>query len=143
MNIHEDSTNKQSANVNVHGVLASRAFKSDSAEPASEHRFDPLVEARLTEVVQRLRASWLAGPALLWGDVHAIREMPISNVDKRVATTLASGFLQFSQFLAGFEVLTLELKKSGVVSEQSLLCMEQLLHDGRCFFTDECPISDS
>lgn len=30
------------------------------------------VIARLTEAVHRLRASWLAGPALLWSDIYSI-----------------------------------------------------------------------
>lgn len=97
----------------------------------------PVVEARLTQVVQRLRGSWLAGPALLWGDVHSIREVAGGEFDERVTTTLASGFFQFSQFLAGFEMLVLELQKSGVVSEKSLLGLEQLLQQGRGLFVDE------
>lgn len=141
MNTHIKSVAEQRAHINVHGDLASRALQPMSAGPTNEHRLDPLVEARLTEVVQRLRASWLAGPALLWGDVHTIRELTVPDIDKRVASTLARGFFQFSQFLAGYEVLTLELKESGVVSEKTLLGLEQLLHDGGCLFADESPIS--
>lgn len=117
--------------------LASRAFETGSLEPVLEHRLDPFVEARLADVVQRLRAAWLAGPALLWGDIYPIREAAVAKIDKRVATTLARGFFQFSQFLAGFEVLALELKKSGIVREQSLLSLEKLLHESGCFFVDE------
>lgn len=107
-----------------------------------EHHFSSVVEARLAEVVLRLRGSWLAGPALLWGEIHPIREISGSDFERRVATTLAGGFLQFSQFLAGFEVLALELQKSGVVSEQALLSLEQLLHQGGGAFVDEGGVAD-
>ena len=106
-----------------------------------EHGLDPLVEARLADVVQRLRACWIAGPARLWTDIHSIREMPAGEFDKRVATTFASGFFQFSQFLAGFEVLVLELQKSGVVSKKTLLSLEQLLQKGGGFFVDEVGVA--
>lgn len=106
-----------------------------------EHRLDPLVEARLADVVQRLRACWIAGPAGFWTDVHSIREMSAGEFDKRVTTTLASGFFQFSQLLAGFEVIVLELQKSGVVSEKTLLSLEQLLQKGGGFFVDEVGVS--
>ena len=97
--------------------------------PVLERRLDPLVEARLAEVVQRLRASWLAGPALLWGEIYPIRDVARDEFDKRVATTLVTGFFQFSQFLAGFEVLVLHLEHRGVVSEQSLLGLQKLIVD--------------
>ena len=116
---------------------------------AVEHRLDPFVQARLADVVHRLRASWLAGPALLWGDVHPIRKLAGTDLDQRVATALARGFLQFSQLLAGFEVLVLELKQGGVVSEKRILGIEQLLNESTCRFVDEgripypdCTLSD-
>lgn len=126
----------------MHGNLACGALKTVRPESALQHRLDPLVEARLTDVVHRLRKTWIGGPADLWTDIHTVREASVSDVDKRVTTTLARGFFQFSQFLAGFEVLALELKESGIVCEQSLLGLEQLLHDSGCFFADERPISD-
>ena len=95
-----------------------------------EHHLSAVVEARLAEVVGRLRASWLAGPALLWGDVHSIREVARDEFDKRVAATLAGGLFQFSKLLAGFEVLLLQLQERGVVREQTLLGLEQLLQKG-------------
>lgn len=127
-------------------TLAARAYQpigDTHEECASEHGFDPFVEARLTDVVHRLRRSWLAGPALLWGDVHPIRELARGDLEKRVATALASGFFQFSQFLAGFEVLALELQKSGVVSEKSLLGLEKLLQKGGGPFVDEGRVAQS
>lgn len=124
--------------------LASGAPKSiglPHEKCALKHGLDPLVEARLADVVQRLRACWIAGPAGLWADVHSIREMSAGEFDKRVTTTLASGFFQFSQFLAGFEVIVLELQKSGVVSEKTLLGLEQLLQKGGGFFVDEVRVA--
>lgn len=93
---------------------------------APEHGFDPLVEAKLAQVVQRLRAAWLAGPALLWDDIHPIHKVARSELEKRIAGTLAGGFAQFSQLLCGFEVLLLQLQQLRVVREQTLLGIEQL-----------------
>lgn len=121
---------------------ADKSVRTPHVVLALQHRFDPLVEARLANVVHRLRSSWIAGPAEMWADVHSIRELPLSQFEKRVATTLASGFFQFSQFLAGFEMLALQLQESGIVSEQSLLGLEQLLQQGGGFFVDECCVPD-
>ena len=94
-----------------------------------QHRLDPAIEARLAEVVQRLRSSWLSGPALLWHQVHPIHELALTDVEKRVALTLRLGFFQFSQFLAGFEVLLLQLEQLGLVHEELLLSLEELAID--------------
>lgn len=105
--------------------------------PEVEHHLSPIVEARLTEVVTQLRSAWLAGPALLWECIHPIHEVARSDFERRVAATLAGGFFQFSQFLAGYEVLALQLKERGVVSEQTLLGLEKLLQKSRGSLADE------
>lgn len=93
------------------------------------------IPTRLAEIVGNLRASWLAGPALIWSDLHAVHELASTEVDKRIAILARSGFFQFSQLLCGLEVLLLELQKHGVVHEETLLGCEQLLvdlRDSRC-----------
>jgi hypothetical protein len=94
-----------------------------------QNRLDPLVEARLTEVVHGLRKAWIAHMAGFWSDIHPIDKVARSDFEKRIATTLSDGFFQFSQFLCGFEVLTLQLRELGIVSEQTVLSLEQLLVD--------------
>ena len=96
-----------------------------------QHRLDPLLEARLTNVVHRLRAAWLADVAKLWGDIHPIYEDAVGDFDQRVSLTLRDGFFYFSQFLAGFEVLVLEIQQHRVMREQTLLSLEKLLIDLR------------
>jgi hypothetical protein len=128
--------------------LAHRATELGAAEgllKSLQHDLAPLspvVEARLTDVVQRLRASWLAGPAGLWGDIHPICKLAGSDLDKRVATTLRQGFFQFSQLLCGLEVLLLKSKELGVVSEESLLGLEQLVVKSGDFRGDEIAVAD-
>lgn len=98
-----------------------------------QDHLSPIVEARLTDVVRRLRCAWIAGPALLWHDICAIRELVGSDLDKRVAATVEDGFFEFSQFLAGLEVFVLKLEQLRVVGEQPLLSLEQLrveVHNG-------------
>lgn len=110
---------------------------------ANEHHLDPLVEALLTNVVRRLRASWLAGPALLWGDIHPVRKVVTGEFDQRIAATLVDGFAQFSELLAGFEMLVLELQERGVVTEQRLLGLEKRIVKRGHFFGDEVEVSDA
>ncbi|WP_157128485.1 hypothetical protein [Cupriavidus sp. USMAA2-4] len=50
----------------------------------------------------------------------------MSDLEKRIATAIEQGFLQFSQLLAGLEVILLEGEKLGVVREESILGLEQL-----------------
>lgn len=90
---------------------------------------DPAVEARLAEVVLRLRAAWRAGPALLWGDLFPLREVAGSQFEKLVTIALVESFLEYSQLLCGLEVLLLKRQHLGVVSEQSLLSLQQQVVD--------------
>lgn len=94
-----------------------------------EYRLDPLIEARLTDIVLRLRSSWIAGPAQLWGDIYPIRMELLGDGEKRIATALFQGFFQFSQLLAGLEVLLLQSQQLGVVRKEALLGLEQLIVD--------------
>jgi hypothetical protein len=99
-------------------------------EPSlAQYSLDPLVETRLTEVVQGLRSAWIAHIAGFWGDIHPIDKVAGTDLEKRIATTLSDGFFQFSQFLCGFEVLTLQLRELRVVREQTVLGLEKLLVD--------------
>lgn len=111
--------------------------------PELENNFSPIVEARLADVMRRLRSAWLAGPALCWGDVHSVCPLATTDVDKRVSTALRDGFFSFSQFLCGLEQLLLEFKQLGVVREQSILSLEQLIVHPRNLCGDEIPVAHS
>lgn len=110
-------------------ALADATPPIDRAIPgvSLEHRLDPLIEARLADVVRRLRATWINHISGFWGDIHPIHKDAVSNIDQRVATALRQGFFQFSQLLCGLELLLLQSKQLGVVTEQSVLSLEQLL----------------
>lgn len=88
-----------------------------------------LVETPLADVVLRLRASWIAGPAQMWGEVcpRAIDEYAGTELEKRALATLGEGFSRFSQFLAGFEYFVLQGKELGIVGEEAVLGLEYLL----------------
>lgn len=92
-----------------------------------EHHLDPLVEARLANIVQRLRASWIAHMAFHWGDIHTIHEDACGEFEQRITTLLRQGFFKFGQLLCGFELLVLQSKQLGLVSEESVLGLEQLV----------------
>lgn len=89
--------------------------------------FRGAVQARLTDVVLRLRGAWKSGPALVWGDIHTVDEDALGDFEKRIALTLREGFFNFSQLLCGLEVLLLELHETGIVNEQTLLGVEKLV----------------
>jgi hypothetical protein len=84
---------------------------SASSLVAHQHGLSAVVKARLAEVVQGLRADWLAGPALRWEQIHPIHEMACTDIDKRVSAALRDAFFGFSQFLCGLEVLLLEIEE--------------------------------
>ena len=112
----------------VDGSLALRTCLLGVYVPTAihaEHRLDPSVETRLTEVVLRLRDSWLSSCALQWSDVHSVHEVARNDLEKRIAATLSNGFFEFSQLLCGLEVLLLQSQKLSVVREQPLLGLEQ------------------
>lgn len=116
--------------VAMNGCLAIRAVPDrtgPSVDAALEHHLSPLIEAPLADVMKSLRAAWLRGPALCWGDVHPIRELARSDLDKRVAFLLIQGFLKCSNFFSILELFVRELDEHGLVSEQRLLGLEQLV----------------
>lgn len=109
--------------------------------PPAQHQLCAHLELELVELVRRLRASWLAGPALLWDAAYPLPRCARSEAESRLANTLTSGFLQFSQLLAGFELLVWELKDSGAVSEQRILSLEQVLARSRYPFRDQADLA--
>lgn len=113
----------------VYGPVAGMAMQFDAAEPdlSLQNSLDALVEAKLAYVVYRLRQDWIAHMAGFWGDIQPICKVANRELDKRVATALSEGFFHFSQLLCGFEVLLLKNKELGLVSEQSVLGLEQLV----------------
>lgn len=92
-----------------------------------EHALDPPVEARLTDVVHRLRSAWISGPAALWGDIHPIHKDALGDFEKRIALSLRERFFEFGQLLCGFEVLVLKLEELRRKRENALLRGTELL----------------
>ena len=109
--------------------FANHASQTDRAVETGflKNGLDPLVQARLTQVVQRLREGWVAEFAPFWGQIRPINEDSVGDLEKRVSATLRLGFFEFSQFLDRFVVLFLELQQLGVVREKTLLGLEQLV----------------
>lgn len=107
-------------------------------EPSAlEHNRSANGEAGLADIVGRLIDSWLCGPSGVVGGIAAQRNCTASERDQRVFAALIDGCLQFQIFLLQLGQIRLELQKSGVVSEESLLRLEQLLQQGRGLFVDE------
>lgn len=104
---------------------------------ALEHNRPANGEAGLADIVGRLIDSWLCGPSGVVGGIAAQRNGTASERDQRVFAALINGCLQFQIFLLQLGQIRLELQKSGVVSEESLLRLEQLLQQGRGLFVDE------
>lgn len=106
------------------------------AEPALEDdlRLSWAIKALLTDVVIRLRESWIAGPAKCWGGIYPISELASTELDKRVAAAVCEGFSNFSQFLCGLEVLMLQRVDGSAEFEQTLLGIEQLFVHGPNYF---------
>ncbi|MBS3018562.1 hypothetical protein DJFAAGMI_01294 [Comamonas sp. PE63] len=115
----------------------------DVKVPIIKCNLPSIVEAWLTQIVERLRRSWLAVPVLTLSEIHSIRQVARGDFDERVATPFTSGFFKLPHFLTGFEVFALELKKSSVVSKQSLLGFEQLIEQRRSAFVDQCRVAQS
>jgi len=123
--------------------VAAQARPVAEVERGLEHHLSPDVETALTNVVHSLRACWLRGMAFLWGQIHPIRKIAATHVDQRVALALIQGFSNFSEFLAAFEMLVLELEQGRPLTEQRILCVEQFVVQRGDFFGDEVPVTQS
>lgn len=95
----------------------------------------------LANVVGGILDAWIAGPGLVVAGIAAQRKVTTTNLDQRVFAALIKGCLHLQIFFLHLGKLRLELQKSGVVSEQTLLSLEQLLHEGSGFFVDECGVA--
>lgn len=124
---------------NMTGNLASGA--SGTVFANVKNAFDPLIKARLTDVVQRLRGP--AGIGVFWGEIHPIRQEFIGELEKRVATSLCESFFAFSQFLCCVEVLLLECDQLCAQGEQGLLSLEKKLLNLENFLRNHRGISDA
>lgn len=98
-------------------------------------------ETGLADVMGSLIDSWLTGPSRVVSEIAAQRNRTAGERDQRVFGALIDGCLQFQIFLLQLGQIRLELQKGGVVSEQSLLRLEQLLQKGGGFFVDEVGVS--
>lgn len=87
------------------------------------------IETRLADVVRRLRRDWSAGCGGCWLEICAIHTDSLSDLEKRIATTLRQGFFEFGQLLCGFEVLLLQGKHTRLELEQTVLRLEKLVVD--------------
>ena len=117
----------------VEPLLAEWTLKADG--PAEvvflQNRLDALGEAWLADVVVRLRDMSRIAGGELYLRVDAKHKGPIGNLDQRVATAIRKFLLQFSQSVCHAEVLLLESLELGVVSEETVLRLEQLVVDRR------------
>jgi len=135
-----DSSNdpKRGLALDVPDDLANRA---DSPVLANmKNAFDPLIKARLTDIVQRLRGT--DGMGAFWGEIHPIRMELVGQTEKRVATSLCESFFAFSQFLCCVEVFLLECDQLCTQGEEGLLSLEQKLLNLENFLRNHRGISN-
>lgn len=85
------------------------------------------IETLLTDVVLRLRRTWCAGPAECWSSVAGIREIAVEDLNKRVAATVYEGFVQFSDFLCGLEILLTQHKQGSADFLEALGKLEEFV----------------
>ncbi len=99
------------------------------------------VETLLTDIVLRLRELWRAGPARCWGSVFTIRELAVEDTDKRIAAAVYEGFVQFSNFLGGLEVLLTQHVKGSADFTRMLRNAEQFVMQDPLYFWRQNDIS--
>lgn len=124
-----------SSNANGAGFIGKEILAAGSASPVDpaelfpslQYGLDPLVEARLADIVGRLRAAWILHLADFWTDIHLVDVDSSSDLEKRVSTALRKGFLHFSQLLCGLELLLRERVDLGAETVERLLSIEKLL----------------
>lgn len=108
--------------------------------PGAEHHLSPAAEAALAHAMAGFCGAWRDGPAKTWGLVHSQRKVAGTEFDQRVSRALVQCFFQANNLVCALEMLRLELQECGVVSEQSILRVEQLLHEPSCCFVDEVAV---
>ena len=108
---------------------------------ALQDDLSPAVEALLANVVRRLRAAWIGGPAALWPDIQPIGPLARTDLDKRVAAALREGFDGFSQLLCHLQVLLLQDEQIPTEREKTLLSIEKLVVEFRHLLGDKVPVS--
>ncbi len=108
--------------------IADRASEADCPELAEslQDRFDPLVEARLAQIVVSFQPVHKVLRDRLYSLVEAQHTGAVGDLDKRVATAIRKFLLRSCQFVCELEILLLKSKELGVVSEEAVLRLENL-----------------
>lgn len=130
MNLTDTTANLGGDQVSKHPGLARGALQSGRLSgvlEAQNNLFPNAVETLLTDVVKGLRADWLATSALRWGQIYPISELANPGLEKHIACFLSELFCSYSQLIAGLEMYLLEVQKGGVMREQALLSLQQLV----------------
>jgi len=130
MNLSDTVTNLSGDQVSKNPGLAGRAHQSGRLSGILESQntlYPNAVETLLTDVVQGLRQDWLATSAKRWGQIYPISELANPGLEKHIATFLSELFCSYSQLIAGLEMYLLEVQKGGVMREQALLSLQQLV----------------
>ena len=97
----------------VETCLADRASEADRSERTEflQDRFDPLVEARLAQIVLNFQPVRQILGDRLYSLVEAHYKSSVGDLDKRVAAAIRKFLLRSDQFVCEIEVLLLESKE--------------------------------
>ncbi|QDL55324.1 hypothetical protein [Rhodoferax aquaticus] len=115
--------------VSENPALASRTDQSGSLVGVFKPHDDlrPAIETLLTDVVKGLRRDWLVTSAHRWGQLYPISEVAHTGLEKDVTTFVRQLFCRYSQLVAGLEMYLLQLQQGGVVRQEALLRLQELV----------------
>lgn len=143
MNLPDTTTNLSNDEVSKNPGLAGRTAQSGSLLGVLEPQDDlsPPIKALLTNVVQGLRRDWLASSALRWDQLYPISELANTRLEKHITSFLRELFCSYSQLIGGIEMHLLQIEQGGVVREEALLRLKQLVIHPRDLASYQCGIA--
>lgn len=108
--------------------VAIQSDVTDTVRPL-ENGLDPLVVAGLAEIVRRCDRFVFDTIFPSLSALIAVNEVAGAQIDKRVTTAVFKGLTQTGHLFTIFDHVALQLKQLGVVEEETLLRLEQLVVD--------------
>jgi hypothetical protein len=96
-----------------------------------QHHFSPEVKARLTQIVDRLAVDGFGHIAFGLDNIEAVNQLAATDLEQRVTSALGQGLISLAQIVNHLGILFLQIEQTGAMSEQRIVCLEQLAVDLR------------
>lgn len=94
-----------------------------------QNHFSPEIKAGLAQIVDRLVCDGFAALAFGLDNIEAVNQLAATDLEQRVTSALSQNLISLAKLINRFGILFLQIEQIGTMSEQRVVCLEQLAVD--------------